>query len=140
MATELKELRVTRHHAGEPKRRWFSADGLDLIVWMNWSGWGPPVGFQLCYDKLRHEKAFTWTRAGGFMHQRVDDGEHDVRRYKQAPVLVAEGDVNIERLTLQFERAASGLPPKIAALVFAKLRECKEADHANRQTTSAADH
>jgi hypothetical protein len=54
MAT-LREVDHVRRGAGEPARRWFSSEDLDLIVWRDPAG--RPIGFQLCHDEPRHEHA-----------------------------------------------------------------------------------
>ena len=46
----LREIVDVRQVPGEPKRRWFSSDDIDLIVWLDDSG--APVSFQLCYDVI----------------------------------------------------------------------------------------
>ena len=51
---------------GEPRRRWFADDFFDLIVWFDESE--DIVGFQLCCDKSRQEKALTWLKHSGHIH------------------------------------------------------------------------
>ena len=53
----LTEIEKTRQIPGEGIRRWFRDDELDLIVW--YGDDGSIEGFQLCYDKLQHERALT---------------------------------------------------------------------------------
>ena len=130
MEHELAELRVTNHLGGQ-QRRWYRSANLDLLVWISWWGWGSPTGFQLVYDKAGRESMLTWTSAGGFVHQREDDGERNGRpgllRYydKATSQMVTDDQINIDRLTMQFEGVASSLPPKIAALVMDKLSQLK---------------
>ena len=52
----MKELRSSRK-PGEPERRWFHGDQLDLIVWLTEEG--EIMGFQLCYDRRGKERALT---------------------------------------------------------------------------------
>ena len=68
----LKEMSVGQH-TDPPRRRWFTDEDLDLIVWF--SEQGAPDGFQLCYDRRGHERALTWTKGAGYRHDRIDDGE-----------------------------------------------------------------
>jgi len=130
MKNEITEVRVA-HRFGEPWRRWFRSDSLDLIVWFSWWGWGPPIGFQIAYDKAAREGTLTWTRERGFEHRRERDVKREepdglLRYYEKAKLgQVIDEHVNVERLTLQFERVAPGLPPKFAALVMGKLSELK---------------
>ena len=125
----MTEVRVARRF-GEPRRRWFRSDNLDLMVWLSWWGWGPPSGFQLVYDKAARESTLAWTKAHGFEHRREQDGGREERgllRYydKEEPRKVIDDRVNIDRLIMQFERVAPGLPKKIAGLVMGKLSELK---------------
>ena len=57
MPAMLAEVEHVRQRAGEPRRRWFASDDLDLIVWLDEAD--RFVGFQLCYDKGRSERALT---------------------------------------------------------------------------------
>lgn len=54
----LEEVSRVPQHPGEHRRRWFASDTLDLIVWSDASG--KLIGFQLCYDKDRDERAVMW--------------------------------------------------------------------------------
>ena len=47
----LSEVRNCRQVRGEPRRRWFGSEQMDLIVWCDDTG--APIGFQLCYDLAR---------------------------------------------------------------------------------------
>jgi hypothetical protein len=71
--TMLIEISNVSQPAGEPRRRWFVSDDLDLVVWCDESG--RPSGFQLCYDKGLSERALTWQPDRGFTHTAVDDGD-----------------------------------------------------------------
>ena len=84
---QLREVRNCPQVPGERPRRWFESEGMDLIVWL--SADGRPVGFQLCYDKGRRERALTFApegrllfprlfREAALMHHR-DEGRADLR-------------------------------------------------------------
>ena len=82
----LKELPTENHI--KHKRRWFSDDCFDLIVWI---GQGSCIsGFQLCYDKENAERVFTWTASNGFSHERVDAGG-DIPGKDKTPILKPDG-------------------------------------------------
>ena len=115
------EILDVRQTPDEPTRRWFRSDDLDLIVWCDASG--APTGFQLSYDRLHSEHALTWTPQLGFVHNAVDDGEDGGIRYKETPILVADGHFDANRLSDRFAAASACLPPVIAAFVGTKLRE-----------------
>jgi len=116
----LQEAKDCRQVRGEPRRRWFGSDQMDLIVWCDDAG--APIGFQLCYDVGRKEHALTWRPEYGYTHNAVDDGD-DVRGgiQKRTPVLVPNGAVNFGRLRALFAEANVGLPAEIAGFVSERL-------------------
>jgi hypothetical protein len=121
----LHEVINCRQVRGEPPRRWFSSDQLDLIVWCDQAG--APVGFQFCYQDRRTERALTWKPQAGFQHTTVNDGESNPGlRYKRTPVLTPDGPIDFPRLRKLFAEAGSSLPADIAAFV-AGLLETKKA-------------
>ena len=117
----LAEVRRVRQIPDEPRRRWLRSSDLDLIVWCDDEG--APTGFQLCYDKRRSEHALTWTPELGFLHTAIDDGEDVGIRYKETPILVADGKVNANLLSDRFLAASTRLPREIADFVGMKLRQ-----------------
>src|SRR5262249_52903563 len=70
---KLIEFENVRQIPGEPRRRWFTCEDLELVVWCDESD--APIGFQLCYKNGGSEYAFTWKPECGFSHKRIDDGE-----------------------------------------------------------------
>jgi hypothetical protein len=117
----LTEIPSVRQITGEPHRRWFRSASLDLIVWCNAAR--EPIGFQLCYDKPRDEHALTWTPEFGFLHAAIDDGESVGLNYKQSPMLVADGHVDIDRICGVFNDASANMPKDIVEFVGTKLRQ-----------------
>jgi len=114
------EIKDCRQVKGEPFRRWFSADQLDLIVW--YDDKGAPSGFQLCYDNKRVEHALTWKPEIGFQHSAIDDGESNPGlQHKRTPILVPDGAVDYERLDRLFAQAGGSLPEDVTTLVTEKL-------------------
>lgn len=114
--SDLRELPDTRQIPGEPRRRWFHSPDLDLIVWFDEGD--RPVGFQLCYDKARYERALTWREGRGFDHSAVDTG--DVRGgagYKSSPILVADGLFDTKSVRDEFLEAADEVPEDIRTYV-----------------------
>jgi hypothetical protein len=106
----LRELADIRQVPGEPRRRWFSSPDLDLIVWLDDTD--TMLGFQLCYDKSRGERALTWRADRGYEHAAVDDGEARPS-HKETPILVANGHLNRERVADLFREASVSIPPRI---------------------------
>lgn len=115
----LKEVRGAEEH-GEPRRRWFSDEYFDLIVWF--SEKGTPEGFQLCYDRRSHERALTWTEDAGYGHSRIDDGE-DIPTKNRSPILVSDGSFPAADILKRFEMRSTEVEPQIRQLVSQKLRE-----------------
>jgi hypothetical protein len=123
MNSLLREIRNVRQVPGELRRRWFTSETMDLIVWMDESA--GPTHLQLCYDKgrRRSERALTWKHGSGYTHTAVDDGEMGNGRYKSTPILVADGDFNTERVNKLFLKDGAHLPADIIDFVAAKIQE-----------------
>ena len=117
----LTEVVDVRQVPGEARRRWFTSDDLDLIVWYAPSG--VPETFQLCYDKPRAERALTWRPETGFRHMAVDDGEGVDFKWKGTPILVPDGAFDPERLRRRFEQSSVDVPGDVVGLVTTKLAE-----------------
>lgn len=115
----LREIANIRQVESEPRRRWFSDENLDLVVWQD--AGREIIGFQLCYDKQRSEHALTWMSGLGFSHNRVDDGENRPGRYKASPILVADGTFNMEELAPEFLAQSEGLDPLIRDFIHRTL-------------------
>jgi len=118
---ELVEIIHVRQVPGDPRRRWFSSDDMDLIVWYDDSD--ALIGFQLCYDKLRSERALRWEPELGYRHMAIDNGESSISpRYKATPILVADGHFDARRVADIFTASSRHIPPDIAQFVSLKLR------------------
>ena len=117
----LIEFQNVSQVPGEPHRRWFTSDDLDLVVWCDDSGGA--TAFQLCYNKARSECALTWTPDRGFSHRAVDTGEYSFGKYKAAPILGADVPVCATLIRESFARVSAGLPVEFANFVSNKLRE-----------------
>lgn len=115
----MKEDLQVRQVSGERKRRWFSSDDFDLILWLNEddSFWG----FELCYDKCHDERALIWRPTSGFSHVAVDDGEGEMGRYKATPIMVADGFVNIARIYRELGHMCHSLPADVAEFVMGTI-------------------
>ena len=117
----LRELPATRQVDGEPRRRWFSSPDLDLILWFGDDE--RPLGFQLCYDKTRGERALTWHADRGYEHAAVDDGEATPTPHKSTPILVADGVFDRERVVDIFLRTSTGVPQELRDFVAERLKD-----------------
>ena len=117
----LLEMSNVSQSAGEPPRRWFVSDDLDLLVWCDDSG--RPSGFQLCYDKGPSQRALTWQRDRGFSHKAVDEGDRVGGKYKAIPILTTDGPFPANRVAERFAHESAELPPEFAAFVKMKLQQ-----------------
>lgn len=121
----LSEISNPRQVAAEGFRRWFTDEYFDLIVW--YSDDRRLIGFQLCYDKDDRERAFTWTLAHGFQHDRVDAGEVPGRS-KMTPIIVADGAFDAGTVAERFRQAGAAIEPGIVSMVLEKLAEYPAVD------------
>ncbi len=122
----LKEWESVRQVPEDGYRRWFTDHDFDLIVWYADETQREITGFQLCYDKTRHERALTWKRAEGYLHNRIDDGELPFGS-KRTPILVPDGAFARDTVRDQFIGAAMNVDPEIVQFVVAKLDKFERA-------------
>ena len=115
----LQELKDLRQVEGEPRRRWFSDEYFDLIIWLG--GSDTVVGFQLCYDKQGRSRALTW-QPKGYLHHAVSDGEDQAGKPKATPVLVPDGSFDKTALADVFAAASGRLEPKVRDFVLEKIK------------------
>ncbi|HLW74838.1 MAG TPA: hypothetical protein VKT74_07200 [Gammaproteobacteria bacterium] len=117
----LREIADVRQIEGEPLRRWFTDEHFDLVVWINETR--DIVAFQLCYDKMRSERALTWKVDSGFTHDAVDDGENREGRYKATPILVPDGVFDPGTVAAKFLGHSGVLDSKSCDFIYLKLLE-----------------
>jgi len=121
----LEEVLNVRQIDGEPRRRWFSDDYFDLIVWFDDDE--KILGFQLSYGRFKGEHALIWHRESGYGHYRVDDGEGRPGKPKASPVLLPDGNFDSKGIAGIFKRESSKIDPLIATLVAEKILGAKMA-------------
>jgi hypothetical protein len=102
-------------------RRWFQDEYFDLIVWYNIEN-DVIDGFQLCYDKNRDEHAFTWHRAAGFGHHKIDDSRAPFS-HPATPILINDGVFPFDEIIQKFNCSSGALDKKIKDMVIEKLTE-----------------
>ena len=117
----MQECHGVRQIPGEPRRRWFSSPEFDLIVRL--SGNRELIGFELCYDKPGNEHSLTWSKARGYCHMAVDDGEQRLGTYKQTPILIPDGVFDIRHIHSAFIEASRSLPGDVAEFVLRALEQ-----------------
>jgi hypothetical protein len=116
----LHQIKDVRQIKDEPHRRWFTDEHFDLVIWDEETD---IVGFQLCYDKSRSERAITWKAESGFSHNAVDGGEDRAGRYKGSLILVADGVFDAERVAAIFLGHSGVLDAKSSDFIYLKLLE-----------------
>lgn len=115
---KLYEIRNTKQIPGEPRRRWFSSQDLDLIVWLGEDE--NIIGFQLSYDKLFDQRALT-VFATQFFHSKVDEGDATPDKFKATPQLVNDDELNGSRLAQIFMNEAQSIDSLIAEHVYENI-------------------
>ena len=120
----LKEVCDVRQIPGDARRRVFFAEDLDLTVWFDHDD--AVLGFELCYDKGKNERAVRWNRMHGFLHQKVDDGENRPGRYKGTPILVPDGLFRAKKISRLFLDSSRDIDPALADFIIRKLLEYPE--------------
>jgi hypothetical protein len=115
------EVRDVRQVEGEARRRWFTDDDFDLMVWYHADD--SVHGFELSYDKPGYEKALRWFDDAGLSHHAVDTGEQNPA-YNRSPMLSqSEGRSEMKRVLAGFKKSTEGLPDGLSELVQTKLAE-----------------
>lgn len=114
----LTESRYIKQHKNESYRRWFSDEYFDLIVWYDKKG--NIDSFQLCYDKFKNERVFSWGKKGGFVHEKIDDGEIP-GELKKTPILLPDGAFEKERIAERFKRSSRDIDHNVAQFVYEKI-------------------
>ena len=117
----LKEIEKPRQVQGESRRRWFEDSESDLIVWIDK---GDVIsGFQFCYGKGNIERALTWKRGVGFVHERIDDGEGRSFHHKSTPILSADGNFDAVTVSSDFRKRSIEIDSNITLFVLDRLAE-----------------
>lgn len=117
----MKERVGVRQISGESKRRWFSSEDFELIVWGTDSD--KLIGFELCYDKRGKVRSIRWDISAGFHHMAVDDGEQIFGKYKETPVLIADGFFDAKQVHSDLSEVSHLLPNEIAEYVLNRISQ-----------------
>lgn len=114
----LAETPNVRQVPGEPRRRWFSDEEFDLIVW--YGDDDAITGFQLLYRVGCEERALTWTEEGGHDHKLVDTGD-ELPGEHRSPILVPDGVLDKTYLLERFLAAATDLETAVTTFVVRRI-------------------
>ncbi|MFC1726068.1 hypothetical protein ACFL4T_10615 [candidate division KSB1 bacterium] len=117
----LSELKNVRQVEGEPFRRWFHDEFFDLIVWFGDAD--EILEFQLCYDLSGYERALTWKKDSGFLHEQVDQGEDRPGQAKATPILVKDGIFNRNEIAERFKDDSLEIDSTISEFIYDRLME-----------------
>lgn len=104
------------------RRRWFEAEDVELIVWLERGHPNDVTGFQLCYNIGTSDYALTWRKGAGFAHNAVDTGDATPLR-NETPILVPDGRVPWSEVIRRFTKNSDSLEPWLRQLVSDKLTE-----------------
>jgi hypothetical protein len=116
----LQKIRGVRQEDESKERNWFQDDFFDLFIWTDRAG--EVMAFQLCYDRLNYERVLAWSEAGGFLHRRVDDGEHTPVK-NMTPILVTDGRFAADGIAAEFDVRGAGLDARIREFIRRKIGE-----------------
>ncbi|MFW5835901.1 MAG: hypothetical protein ACOCVK_00670 [bacterium] len=117
----LREWTGLRQRPEEGRRRWFTDEDMDLIVW--YTDDDDIRGFQLCYAKQTDQHAVSWFSDGTYSHARVDDGEAgSPLGAKETPILVQDGVLDASSIAEAFRRRAGNVDPEIRELVYTRVK------------------
>ena len=118
----LRKIRGVRQDDASRTRDWFQDDFFDLFVWSEAPG--SVVAFQLCYDRLNHERVLAWRRDGGFLHRRIDDGEQTPIK-NMSPILVTDGRFEPDALAAEFHARSGSLDRAVRQFIALKIADAQ---------------
>jgi len=116
----LQKIRGVRQDDDSKQRNWYQDEYFDLFVWTGLAG--EIVAFQLCYDRIGKERVLAWSEAGGFLHRRIDDGEHSPVK-NMSPIMVSDGRFAADGIAAEFEARAAAIEPRIREFIHGKICE-----------------
>jgi len=116
----LREITDVRQIPGDPRRRWFTDESMDLYAWLDEKD--EIAGFQLTYGKPFDEKALTWKRGGIVLHTRVEEGASP-GKYPGSPLLMPDGAVDADHVLREFKDRAKDIEWGIVECVTVQLSE-----------------
>lgn len=116
----LREVGNVRQQDPLLRRRWFCDDYFDLFIWEKAANGSSIVGFQLCYDKFRHERVLYWRESAGYTHHGVDSGDR-MSGANMTPILVADGVLPLPAVLAKFDVSATGVESGLRDFIRGRL-------------------
>ncbi len=117
----LREIDAVRQIRGELRRRWFTSNTMDLVVWCDASD--VPVALQFCYGKGQAECALSWNSEQGYSHRAIDDGDSAAGLVKATPLLGANVALDIQHVDELFHKFSGHVPMEIRHFFSVKIKE-----------------
>lgn len=118
----LREIPDIYQIPGEPFRRWFAGENMDLIVWFH-DDHTDFQGFQFCYRQGHSEMALTWLDGKGYTHETISDGEERPGLYKMAPIMLRKRTVQKEDILNLFLSRSEYLERSLIEFIRRKIRD-----------------
>ena len=78
------------------------------------------VGFQLCYDKSRHERVLYWRESTGYTHHGIDGGD-GWPGANMTPIMVAGGVLPLPVVLAKFDASAEDMEPRLRDFIRGRL-------------------
>ena len=113
----LREIGNISQIPGQPSRRWFNDELLDLFVWQDESG--RFMGFQLCFDKDTVERALTYFERDGYSLDDVHPEESSLDM--GSPVLSHGSELPFPHLPALLAERGAGIDSRVLCYVTEKL-------------------
>ena len=98
---------------------WWRPDGVVRLT----DTAGDVLAFQLCYDRLNHERVLAWSEFAGFIHRRIDDGEGRPAAQKMAPIMVADGWFAADDVAAEFDSRSTSIDGRWRKFIRMKIGE-----------------
>lgn len=118
--SQLVEIGSVVQRTGEPARRWFTSESLDLLFWMDAAQ--APEGFQLTWHDLGNSHAITARQGQLLSHERVDDGSRGgAGAARSATLHKALDDYDLALIQPRFAAASQQLPVLLRDYVMQQL-------------------
>jgi hypothetical protein len=116
----LQRIRGVRQDDESKERTWFQDEYFDLFVWRGRAG--EVIAFQLCYDRSASERVLAWSERGGFLHRRIDDGEHTPVK-NMSPIMVTDGRFVAGEIAAEFDSRSGGVDASVREFIGRKIGE-----------------
>lgn len=115
----LNEVLNVKQIEGEPARRWFNSETMDVFLWCNEAD--EIIQLQICYDKGPNEQAYLWNSESGISHHSIDDGENRSFRMKSSPIVKDSTPFIAEDIKSRFEVLADNIDHKTVKFILSHI-------------------